>query len=129
MDKYEVTNKQFKEFVDHGGYANVKYWQEVFVKDGVFLVWKEALRQFVDSTGKQGPSTWVNGSYPKGKGDHPVSGVSWYEAAAYAKFRGKELPTAFHWYWPAINWDRQFRIIQKSNFGNSIAPVGANKGM
>ena len=44
------------------------------------------------------PSTWDLGNYPSGQDDYPVSGVSWYEAAAYAEFVGKSLPTVFHWY-------------------------------
>ena len=129
IDKFEVTNKQFKEFVDAGGYANVKYWQEPFVKDGKLLSWKEATRKFVDSTEMLGPSTWENGTYPDGKGDYPVSGVSWYEAAACANFLDKDLPTAFHWYWAAISRDSHFRIVQQSNFGDSTDPAGTNKGM
>ncbi len=42
-----------------------------------------------DQTGRPGPSTWELGTYPKGQDDFPVRGVSWYEAAAYAKFAGK----------------------------------------
>ena len=44
-----------------------------------------------------GPATWEMGTFPEGQGDYPVSGVSWYEAAAYAEFVGKRLPTVFHW--------------------------------
>ena len=53
--------------------------------------------QFRDSTGRPGPSTWELGTYPDGQDDWPVSGVSWYEAAAYAAFAGKTLPTVYHW--------------------------------
>ncbi len=52
----------------------------------------DAMALFRDSTGRAGPSTWSGGHYPEGKGDYPVSGVSWFEAAAYAEFRGKSLP-------------------------------------
>ncbi len=34
IDKYEVTNRQYKEFIDSGGYENETFWQEAFVKDG-----------------------------------------------------------------------------------------------
>ena len=47
---------------------------------------------FRDQTRRPGPSTWAAGHYPAGKDDFPVSGVSWYEAAAYAAFAGKSLP-------------------------------------
>ena len=51
------------------------------------------MAEFVDSTGRPGPATWQGGDYPEGQDDYPVSGVSWYEAAAYAEFAHKSLPT------------------------------------
>ena len=97
VDKYEVTNKQFKEFVDKGGYRNREYWKHKFIKDGRELSWDEAMSEFVDPSGQPGPSTWQAGDYPEGRDDYPVSGVSWYEAAAFAEFAGKSLPTSIHW--------------------------------
>jgi eukaryotic-like serine/threonine-protein kinase len=97
IDRYEVTNKQYKGFVNGGGYRSKKYWKQRFVKDGRELTWEEALKEFVDKSGQPGPATWEAGDYPEGTGDHPVSGISWYEAAAYAEFAGKRLPTGHHW--------------------------------
>ena len=39
----------------------------------------------------------MGGDYPRGQDDYPVSGVSWYEAAAYAEYAGMSLPTSTHW--------------------------------
>jgi dienelactone hydrolase len=97
IDKYEITNKQYKVFIDQGGYSNHNYWKNEFVKDGKKLSWEEAMSEFTDKTGRPGPSTWEAGDYPDGQDDYPVSGISWYEAAAYAEFAGKELPTGDHW--------------------------------
>jgi dienelactone hydrolase len=97
IDQYEVTNKQYKEFIDSGGYRNRKYWKQKFTKEGRELPWEQALREFIDQTGQPGPATWQAGDYPEGQGDYPVSGISWYEAAAYAEFVGKNLPTGYHW--------------------------------
>ena len=52
---------------------------------------------FRDRTGRPGPATWEGGAPRAGQEQHPVTGVSWYEAAAYAAFRGRRLPTIFHW--------------------------------
>lgn len=55
------------------------------------------MRKFVDTTGRPGPSTWEAGTCAPGEENYPVGGVSWYEAAAYADFVHKELPTVHHW--------------------------------
>jgi serine/threonine protein kinase/dienelactone hydrolase len=97
IDKYEVTNRQFKEFVDAGGYDTREYWAHPFRKDGREVTWEEAIAEFVDQTGLPGPSTWYGGDFPEGQADYPVSGICWHEAASYAKFAGKSLPTSAHW--------------------------------
>ncbi|CAN5672251.1 hypothetical protein BH18ACI5_BH18ACI5_09800 [soil metagenome] len=97
IDKYEVTNAEFKHFVDAGGYTDAKYWQEPLVEGTRILSFAEAIARFTDNTGRAGPATWEIGSYPDGRQDFPVAGISWFEAAAYARFSGKSLPTMFHW--------------------------------
>src|SRR6185436_11255531 len=93
IDKYEVTNRDFKAFVDRGGYRTREFWKEPFVSHGRTLSWEDAMALFRDTTGRPGPSTWELGTYPEDQADMPVTGVSWYEAAAYAVFAGKSLPT------------------------------------
>ena len=66
-------------------------------RNGETLTWEEAMAEFTDKTGRPGPSTWQASDYPDGQDDYPVSGVSWYEAAAYAEYAGKSLPTGDHW--------------------------------
>ena len=92
IDRFEVTNRQFKEFVDQGGYRRRDYWREPFIEGGRSVPWEEAVGRFRDATGRPGPATWKSGTYPDGQADFPVGGVSWYEAAAYAAFAGKSLP-------------------------------------
>jgi len=133
LDKYEVTNKQFKEFLENGGYRKQKYWKQEFNKDGHVLSWEEALAEFRDATGRPGPSTWELGDYPEGEDDHPVTGISWYEATAYAEFAGKSLPTIFHWILGSgTNLPLYIGLIQipLSNFsGIGPARVGSFQGM
>lgn len=135
IDKYEVTNSQYKEFVDAGGYRERKYWKHTFIKDGKILSWDEAVVRFVDQTGRPGPATWLAGNFPPGQEQYPVSGVSWYEAAAYADFAGKSLPTGLHWGIASgedtallHRWGTyRSYISQKSNFkGEGTAPVGTH---
>jgi eukaryotic-like serine/threonine-protein kinase len=129
IDKYEVTNGQFKEFVDAGGYEKPDFWKDEFARDGKVLPWTEAVQQFRDQTGRFGPSSWREGSCPEGQEDDPVGGVSWYEAMAYARFRGKDLPTVFHWVLAARADDNPCTIVGMSNFGDGPAPVGTYAGM
>ena len=97
IDQYEVTNRKFKAFVDAGGYTRREYWTEPFTERGKTLSFEQAMERFRDSTGRPGPASWIGDSFPDGRENFPVSGVSWYEAAAYAKFAGKKLPTLVHW--------------------------------
>lgn len=129
IDKYEVTNKQYREFVRNGGYKKQEYWKQKFLKDGKEIPWEEAMRLFTDKTGAPGPATWEGGEYPAGQGDYPVSGVNWYEAAAYADFAGKNLPTAFHW-GVAMGDIGMGDIGPFSNFGRpGLVPVGSLPGI
>ena len=129
IDRYEVTNQQFKEFLDRGGYRKQEYWKHEFRKDSHALSWAEAMALFRDTTGRPGPATWVQGEYAPGQEDFPVTGVSWYEAAAYAEFAGKLLPTIYHWTTAASPW-ASASIVPASNFGGQgPARVGRYRGM
>jgi hypothetical protein len=129
IDATEVTNRQYKRFVDAGGYSNPEYWEHDFEQDGRELSFEEAMELFTDRTGRPGPSTWEVGTYPDGMADHPVGGVSWYEAAAYARFAGKQLPTLFHWYWAAFPRAGEY-MLPRSNFDRAgSAPVGTYDGI
>ena len=129
MDRHEVTNGEYKRFVDAGGYTDRKDWRQPFVEGDRTLTSEEAIGRFVDRTGRPGPSTWEVGSYPEGQAEYPVSGVSWYEAAAYAEWARKSLPTIFHWNRVAFTVGSS-RIIPRSNLsGKGPLPVGGTKSM
>ena len=129
IDRYEVTNRQYKQFVEAGGYDDPEFWTEPFVRDGRTLSRDEAMAMFRDATGRPGPATWEVGDYPPGRDDYPVSGISWYEAAAYAAWAGKRLPTLYHWNQVAETY-ASGEIVPLSNFGGQgPAPVGSHRGL
>ena len=133
IDRFEITNRQFKAFVDQGGYRRRDYWREPFREAGRVLSFDEAIARFHDATGKPGPAVWTSGTYPDGEAEFPVGGVSWYEAAAYAVFAGQSLPTIHHWF-TAAGRERFADMVTTSNFSekgparvgeyNSLGPFG-----
>lgn len=82
IGKYEVTNKEYKKFIEAGGYNNKTYWPQAGWE------WK---------TGNNitQPAYFEDSNY--NNEELPVVGVSWYEATAYAKWVGKRLPTEAEW--------------------------------
>ena len=135
IDKNEVTNKEFKDFIDAGGYENFQYWVDMeFVKDGVSLTWEEAKANMLDTTGISGPAGWEVGMYLKGEESFPVTGISWYEALAYARYKGNILPPMYHLakaaYPPGeIGSPISPKLLKFSNFSQeNIMKVGQGEG-
>ena len=119
IDRYEVTNQEFKRFVDDGGYRNRAFWKQPFDADSRTLSWEEGVARFRDVTGRPGPSMWELSAYPAGQANYPVTGVSWYEAAAYAEYTHKQLPTIFHWS-RAAGQLLSGALVPVSNFGGRV---------
>ncbi|MEO8880589.1 MAG: protein kinase [Gemmatimonadaceae bacterium] len=129
MDRFEVTNEQYKHFVIDGGYQRRELWEIPITENGHTVPWERGIARMVDRTGRPGPSTWEGGDYPEGQGKFPVAGLSWYEAAAYAKYAGKSLPTLWHWY-RAASPIYAANIIPRSNFsGSGTREVGSGQAM
>jgi len=106
MDKTEVTNGQFKRFLDATGYK--PRYPENFLKH------------------------WSNGTFPAGKEQHPVIWVSLEDAQAYAKWAGKRLPREEEWQkaaqgndgrvWP---WDNLYDPGKANMDSPDTRPVGS----
>jgi predicted esterase len=135
IDQFEVTNKDFKLFIDSGGYENNQFWVDMdFIKDGTSLSWDEAKKVMIDSTGLQGPANWEVGTYLEGGERLPVTGISWYEALAYARYKGNILPPMYHWikaaFPPAeIVAPISSQLLKNSNFSQkAIKEVGNGPG-
>lgn len=82
MDRAPVTNLEFAAFVEAGSYKDPSYWTP-------------AGWEHVQALGTDGPNYWNDSEW--NAGGVPVTGVSWWEALAYARFVGKTLPTEAQW--------------------------------
>ncbi|MDP6921544.1 MAG: SUMF1/EgtB/PvdO family nonheme iron enzyme, partial [Lutibacter sp.] len=114
IDKYEVSNKEFKEFVDDNGYYKKEFWPEKIHYKGRLIRFEEVKDLFVDNSGYPSPRYWFRGKYEAGKELYPVSGISWYEATAYAKYRGKSLPSLGQWFY-AFNRNHPNDALKNAN--------------
>ena len=136
IDKAPVSNGDYLEFIRNGGYQNFRWW----FSEGWEAVNREQWRaplyweshdgewMIRDFSGLHSASERLN---------EPVSHVSYFEASAYAKWKGKRLPTEAEWEKAAcyssrsqdFPWGDESPDLAKANlFENghwSVAPIGA----
>ena len=134
--KHQVTNAEYKEFVDSGAYRTKELWKELILTPDLDtdLVGFDRIELFVDQTSHLSPALWRNCKFPEGKDAHPVEGISWFEAAAYCRWKKLRLPTEAEWEYSArgndgrmFPWGNNLEVID--NWGDKQAststPVGA----
>ena len=129
IDQYEVTNAEYQRFVDSGGYNKPKYWPEHFTENGRDIPSEQAMERFRDATDRPGPSTWAGGHYPEGQAQLPVSGVSWFEASAYAAWAGKRLPVLAQFFQAAPPDLDEYTVVESNISRSAPAAVGTYKGV
>jgi ergothioneine biosynthesis protein EgtB len=106
IDRYPVTCGQYRVFMAAGGYENPEWWSEA----GWQWLQVEQVKQ---------PLYWHS---DRSYDDHPVCGVSWYEAEAYSRFVGKRLPTEAEWE-KAASWDAEAQRRRTYPWGEEM-PTG-----
>jgi formylglycine-generating enzyme required for sulfatase activity len=120
IDKYEVTNADYAEFIAAEGYTTPSYWTVVGWDAKQTYGWRQ-------------PRYWTGENW--NQPDQPVVGVSWYEAQAYATWRGMALCTEAQWEYAARGpdgliypWGNVFnadKLVYGGNSSGTTAPVGS----
>jgi iron(II)-dependent oxidoreductase len=118
LDVHCVTNARFQKFVDAGGYDALDCWPEE--------IWPHLI-ELKDLTGQPGPRFWFSGRHDKKVADHPVVGISWYEAQAFALWIGQRLPTEAEWQM-AASWHIKSSadLMRRFPWGDAMDNVRCN---
>ena len=110
-----VTCGEYARFVEEGGYRRREFWDEEGWARREQESWEYPLYwRRGDSGGWVERRMFEEGEL---RAEHPVTGVSWFEAEAYAKFAGRRLPTEAEWE-RAASWDAGRRVKRRFAWGD-----------
>lgn len=119
MDIHPVTNQEYRIFIEQSGYYDSEYWSE----EGFSFIKEKSIVE---------PLYWRELNWNGNK--QPVTGVSWYEAQAYANFVGKKLPTESQWEYAAKGndtrlypWGNSIPSLDIANFAPDCEPSEFNR--
>ncbi len=135
IDRLLTTNEEYARFISEDGYRRREFWSD----EG--WAWREQENVTCPLYWSERDGWRVREMFEENELQpaHPVVGVSWYEADAYARFQGKRLPTEAEWE-KAASWDaghntrRRFAWgdaapdSSRCNYGNNFwgtTPVGS----
>jgi ergothioneine biosynthesis protein EgtB len=115
IDRLMTTNEEYASFIGEGGYKRREFWDE----EG--WAWRESENIEAPLYWSQGESWRVRRMFEENELQpaHPVVGISWYEANAYARFAGKRLPTEAEWE-KAASWDASDNRRRRFAWGDAV---------
>lgn len=115
LDRHLTTNAQYERFVNEGGYERREFWSEEGWERREREGWSHPLYWLREADGWRERLMFEETGL---RAEHPVTGVSWFEAEAYARFAGKRLPTDAEWE-KAASWDEPAGVKRRYAWGDS----------
>ena len=116
-----LSNLAYQEFIQAGGYRELSLFRELTRDVGPKV--EQVIARFVDASGQPGPATWSEGRFPQDAELHPVEGISFYEAAACARYFEARLPSEVEWEYAArypdgrhFPWGNEIETKEIANF-------------
>jgi iron(II)-dependent oxidoreductase len=114
IDRLLTTNAEYASFIDEGGYSRREWWSD----EG--WQWRERENWQAPLYWQRNENVWrAQSLFDEGllEAQHPVVGISWYEAEAYTRWRGLRLPTEAEWE-RAASWDAASEKGRRFSWGD-----------